>query len=106
MRVNPFPVKWALHEMGLMGDGMRLPLTPLSDLVAMRRSVMHCANAVCCEPTRLNFSKANHYEAVLGALRCRAARQSCGCGVISKGEDGFLPGSRFDYQAAQDPSPE
>ncbi|MFN3581318.1 MAG: dihydrodipicolinate synthase family protein, partial [Pseudomonas sp.] len=27
---NPIPVKWALHEMGLMGDGMRLPLTPLS----------------------------------------------------------------------------
>ena len=28
---NPIPVKWALHEMGLMGDGLRLPLTPLSD---------------------------------------------------------------------------
>lgn len=27
---NPIPVKWALHEMGLMGDGLRLPLTPLS----------------------------------------------------------------------------
>ena len=27
---NPIPVKWALQEMGLIGDGMRLPLTPLS----------------------------------------------------------------------------
>lgn len=27
---NPIPVKWALHEMGLIGTGMRLPLTPLS----------------------------------------------------------------------------
>ena len=27
---NPIPVKWALHEMGLMGDGIRLPLTWLS----------------------------------------------------------------------------
>jgi 4-hydroxy-tetrahydrodipicolinate synthase len=27
---NPIPVKWALHEMGLMPDGIRLPLTPLS----------------------------------------------------------------------------
>lgn len=27
---NPIPVKWALHEMGLIGDGLRLPLTPLS----------------------------------------------------------------------------
>lgn len=27
---NPIPVKWALHEMGLMGNGIRLPLTWLS----------------------------------------------------------------------------
>lgn len=26
---NPIPVKWALHRMGLMGKGIRLPLTPL-----------------------------------------------------------------------------
>ncbi len=28
---NPIPVKWALHEMGLIGDGIRLPLTPLAE---------------------------------------------------------------------------
>ena len=27
---NPIPVKWALHEMGLIEEGIRLPLTPLS----------------------------------------------------------------------------
>lgn len=27
---NPIPVKWAVHEMGLAGAGIRLPLTPLS----------------------------------------------------------------------------
>lgn len=27
---NPIPVKWALHEMGLIPDGIRLPLTWLS----------------------------------------------------------------------------
>ena len=27
---NPIPVKWAVAEMGLMGHGLRLPLTPLS----------------------------------------------------------------------------
>ncbi|MDX1253208.1 MAG: 4-hydroxy-tetrahydrodipicolinate synthase [Gammaproteobacteria bacterium] len=27
---NPIPVKWALHEMGLIPSGIRLPLTPLS----------------------------------------------------------------------------
>jgi len=26
---NPIPVKWALHETGQMGPGIRLPLTPL-----------------------------------------------------------------------------
>jgi 4-hydroxy-tetrahydrodipicolinate synthase len=28
---NPIPVKWALHEMGLIPSGIRLPLTPLSE---------------------------------------------------------------------------
>jgi len=27
---NPIPVKWALHEMGLIPPGIRLPMTPLS----------------------------------------------------------------------------
>src|SRR5690606_10937690 len=27
---NPIPVKWAVREMGLIGSGIRLPLTPLS----------------------------------------------------------------------------
>src|SRR5690606_36014837 len=28
---NPIPVKWALEQMGLIGSGIRLPLTPLSE---------------------------------------------------------------------------
>jgi 4-hydroxy-tetrahydrodipicolinate synthase len=28
---NPVPVKWAMAEMGLMPDGLRLPLAPLGD---------------------------------------------------------------------------
>lgn len=28
---NPIPVKWALQDMGLIGSGIRLPLTPLSE---------------------------------------------------------------------------
>jgi len=27
---NPIPVKWACQQLGLIGDGIRLPLTPLS----------------------------------------------------------------------------
>jgi len=30
VEANPIPVKWALAEMGLIGPGIRLPLTPLS----------------------------------------------------------------------------
>ena len=30
VEANPIPVKWALHEMGLIPDGTRLPLTVLS----------------------------------------------------------------------------
>jgi 4-hydroxy-tetrahydrodipicolinate synthase len=30
IEANPIPVKWALHQMGKMEGGIRLPLTPLS----------------------------------------------------------------------------
>lgn len=30
VEANPIPVKWVLHQMGLIGTGIRLPLTPLS----------------------------------------------------------------------------
>lgn len=29
---NPIPVKWAVQQMGLMGGGIRLPLTPFAEL--------------------------------------------------------------------------
>ena len=29
LETNPIPVKWALHRMGLVGSGIRLPMTPL-----------------------------------------------------------------------------
>jgi 4-hydroxy-tetrahydrodipicolinate synthase len=30
VEANPIPVKWVLHEMGLIGPGIRLPMVPLS----------------------------------------------------------------------------
>jgi 4-hydroxy-tetrahydrodipicolinate synthase len=30
LEANPIPVKWALARMGFIGDGIRLPLTPLA----------------------------------------------------------------------------
>ena len=32
LEANPIPVKWALHEMGKIGTGLRLPLTPLDEM--------------------------------------------------------------------------
>jgi 4-hydroxy-tetrahydrodipicolinate synthase len=31
MESNPIPVKWAVQQMGLIGSGIRLPLTPFAD---------------------------------------------------------------------------
>ncbi len=31
VEANPIPAKWALYEMGLIGEGIRLPMTPLSE---------------------------------------------------------------------------
>jgi 4-hydroxy-tetrahydrodipicolinate synthase len=31
VEANPIPVKWALHEMGLIAAGIRLPMTILSE---------------------------------------------------------------------------
>ncbi len=31
LEANPIPVKWAMQRMGLIGPGIRLPLTPLSE---------------------------------------------------------------------------
>lgn len=31
VEANPIPVKWALYRMGLISEGIRLPLTPLSE---------------------------------------------------------------------------
>ncbi|MBC8520218.1 MAG: 4-hydroxy-tetrahydrodipicolinate synthase [Gammaproteobacteria bacterium] len=32
LEANPIPVKWALYEMGMIAEGIRLPLTPLSEM--------------------------------------------------------------------------
>ena len=40
---NPIPVKWALYRMGLIGPGIRLPLTPLAD--AYRETVEQALDA-------------------------------------------------------------
>lgn len=44
---NPIPAKWALQDMGLIQEGIRLPLTPLSEIYHERvRSAIHSAERV------------------------------------------------------------
>ncbi len=44
---NPIPVKWAVAEMGLMGKGIRLPLTWLSaDCFDLVRDALHQAEVI------------------------------------------------------------
>ena len=42
VEANPIPVKWALHQMGLIGAGIRLPMTPMSEnFGAIVRDALH-----------------------------------------------------------------
>jgi 4-hydroxy-tetrahydrodipicolinate synthase len=44
---NPIPAKWALQDMGLIQEGIRLPLTPLSEIYHERvRRALHNAERV------------------------------------------------------------
>ncbi len=44
VEANPIPVKWALHEMGMIPAGIRLPLTPLAQQHHARvRAALHQA---------------------------------------------------------------
>jgi len=45
VEANPIPVKWALREMGLIGPGIRLPLTSLSPQFhdTMRSAMQHAS---------------------------------------------------------------
>lgn len=47
LEANPIPVKWAAQQMGLIGGGLRLPMTPLSPEFHERvRGAMHEAGIV------------------------------------------------------------
>jgi len=42
VEANPIPVKWALEQMGLIGGGIRLPMTPMSEnFSAIVRDALH-----------------------------------------------------------------
>ena len=44
---NPIPVKWALEEMGLIEEGIRLPMTPFSEKYHDElRAAMHLAGVI------------------------------------------------------------
>jgi 4-hydroxy-tetrahydrodipicolinate synthase len=50
IEANPIPAKWALARMGLMGEGIRLPLTPLT--VASQPAVLAALRAAGVDTSR------------------------------------------------------
>jgi 4-hydroxy-tetrahydrodipicolinate synthase len=48
LEANPIPVKWAVARLGLIGEGIRLPLTPLAE--ACRPELLKAMRAVGIEP--------------------------------------------------------
>ncbi len=47
VEANPIPVKWALHEMGMIPAGIRLPLTPLAETYHERvRAALRAADVI------------------------------------------------------------
>ncbi len=58
LEANPIPVKWAMTQLGLIGSGIRLPLTPLSEACQLKvRDAL---------------------DAVTGAGRSATAQSACG----------------------------
>jgi 4-hydroxy-tetrahydrodipicolinate synthase len=52
VEANPIPVKWVLQEMGMIGGGIRLPLTPLSSSFHdLLRAAMEQAGIAARVPT-------------------------------------------------------
>ena len=56
VEANPVPVKWALHRMGMIPCGIRLPLVPLSPryharvLAALEQAAVELPDASCSQP--------------------------------------------------------
>lgn len=58
VEANPIPVKWALEQMGMMGGGIRLPLTPLSSSFhALVRGAMEQAGIATTSPASTALSE-------------------------------------------------
>ena len=47
VEANPIPVKWALARMGRIGEGIRLPLTPLAAAACLTIEVILISSTSC-----------------------------------------------------------
>jgi len=52
VEANPIPVKWALHKMGLMGQGIRLPLTVLDSQYHAKIETALALASISTEPAK------------------------------------------------------
>jgi 4-hydroxy-tetrahydrodipicolinate synthase len=61
IEANPIPLKRALHRLGLMGDGLRLPLTPLSPDAARKLEQVLQSILLVEEKEAARFAAAHHH---------------------------------------------
>jgi len=61
LEANPIPLKRALSRLGLMGDGLRLPLTPLSPDAARKLEQVLQSILPVEEKEAARFAAAHHH---------------------------------------------
>lgn len=62
LEANPIPLKRALHRLGLMGDGLRLPLTPLGPLDDQKLAHVLAAVETAERVTALRFAASQPHQ--------------------------------------------
>ena len=75
LEANPIPLKRALHRLGLMGDGLRLPLTPLSPDAGRKLDQVLQSILPVEEKEAARFAAARHQLHPRAA--CGLSRDSC-----------------------------
>lgn len=90
---NPIPVKWACHKLGLIGEGIRLPLTPLSPECHERVSVA-LRQAGLLDKTYLAFQEFPMKFAVSRLSVSLLSMVVAGCSNIG------LESKKIDYKTA------
>jgi len=99
VEANPIPVKWAVAQMGLIGMGIRLPLTPLSQpFHEVVREAMRQADIKLSSGLRVVEGKTGLTRYVSAIHAGALALLLCACGTTSDS-------TKVDYKSERKASP-